>query len=440
MPPACEARPARALCPTRRIDLKAFPVANEVVLLSPEGERAYTLNESSAAIWELCDGKHSIGAMLDVLRMRYAGDDVGVLVDVAEALLRFRSFGLIDTAVPARPGSAKPAAVVPSPAAQTVVRFVFGIEDRAYFHWQLAILFESLVGQLPPGWDITVVVCNDHAALSPELTRLLDVYGVSAITGANHGRSHDIDFSEGRGGYVALNRVEALSAIADYVEADDVVCLMDTDVFLFGEIQPDLFPSDNAMAENEIIGGHPFMGFASQGRGVDLDKLLASMGCDTPLKPGGVTVFLTGATIRNKKVLRDCYRFAQVLFLLGKVLDLPPAATWVAEMACFSMALTPNGIDYTLLDVPQFTVLGAGQDTVPEGSFYHYYCDLNDGGGPFRDSEWHKQLFADSDFLQADLESFRAGASSILAQRFFDLALAARRRIGAAAVAAKVRA
>jgi hypothetical protein len=284
------------------------------------------------------------------------------------------------------------------------------------------------------------VVCNDHAALSPELTRLLDVYGVSAITGANHGRSHDIDFSEGRGGYVALNRVEALSAIADYVEADDVVCLMDTDVFLFGEIQPDLFPSDNAMAENEIIGGHPFMGFASQGRGVDLDKLLASMGCDTPLKPGGVTVFLTGATIRNKKVLRDCYRFAQVLFLLGKVLDLPPAATWVAEMACFSMALTPNGIDYTLLDVPQFTVLGAGQDTVPEGSFYHYYCDLNDGGGPFRDSEWHKQLFADSDFLQADLESFRAGASSILAQRFFDLALAARRRIGAAAVAAKVRA
>jgi len=67
---------------------------------------------------------------------------------------------------------------------------------------------------------------------------------------------------------------------------------------------------------------------------------------------------------------------------------------------------------------------------VPEGSFYHYYCDPNDGGGgPFRDSEWHKQLFNDSDFLRADLEGFRAGAPSDLERRFLDFALTARRRL-----------
>ncbi len=411
-----------------------------MVLLSPDGGHAYTLNESGAAIWALCDGTHSLSDMLGELRARYAGEDVGVLTDVAEALLRFRTFGLIDTAVAAIPGRCDPTAVVLAPAAhgRARVRFVFGIEDRVYFHWQLAILFESLVGQLPPGWDITVVVCNDHAALSPELTRLLTLYGVAAVTGANHAGSHDIDFSAGRGGYVALNRVEALSALADYVEPDDVVCLMDTDLFLYGELQEDLFPTGNAMAANSIIGEQPFMGFAPSGGGVDLNKLLASMGCETPLKPGGVTVFLTGETVRNQKVIRDCFRFAQILYLLGKVLELPADATWVAEMACFAMALTPNRIDYILLDTPQFAVLSPQQETVPEGSFYHYYCDPNDGrGGPFPDSEWNKQLFGGSDFLLADLEGFRAGATTDLEQRFLDLALAARRRLHGSSVAAR---
>jgi hypothetical protein len=422
----------RPLCPRRRADFKAFPVANEMVLLSPDRGHAYTLNESGAAIWQLCDGRHSLRDMLEVLRGRYSGDEVGVLTDVAEALLRFRSFDLIDSPVAPLPSPSDPTAIVVAPAAHARgrVRFVFGIEDRTYFHWQLAILFESLVGQLPAGWDVTVVVCNDHAALSAPLTRLLDAYGVTGLTGANHAASHDIDFSSGRGGYVALNRVEALKAIARYVEADDVVCLMDTDLFLYGELQEDLFPTGNAMAKNDLISEPRFMGFAPSGRGVDLNQLLASMGCETPFKPGGVTVFLTGETVRNEKVLRDCFRFAQILFLLGKVLDLPAHATWVAEMACFAMALTPNRIDYALLDTPQFGVLPPGQDRVPEGSFYHYYTDVNDSGvGPFRDSEWHKQLFHDTDFLLADLEGFRAGAASDLERRFLEFALAARRRI-----------
>ncbi len=423
---------ARTQRPRRCSDIKAFEVANEIVLLLPEGSRAYALNESGAAIWKLCDGTHTLPGMLAELRAQYAGAEVDVLADVAAALLAFRNFNLIETGAAALPGRADASSPVLAAevAGRPPVRFVFGIEDRAYFHWQLAILFESLVGQVPLGWDITVVVCNDHTSFSPQLTRLLNVYGVQALTGTNHGRSHDIDFSENRGGHVALNRVEALHAIAPYVEADDVVCLMDTDIFLYGNLREDLFPSGNALARNAMIGEQPFMSGLSCGRGIDLNKLLASIGCETPLKPGGVTVFVTGQTVRNQKVIRDCFRSAQILFLLGKVLDLPGQATWVAEMACFAMALTPNGIDYELLDTPQFAVLPPQQETIPDGSFYHYYCDVNDGaGGPFRNSEWHKHLFAQSDLLRADLESYRARASSDLERRFFDLALDARNRL-----------
>jgi hypothetical protein len=423
---------ARTQRPRRRSDITAFPVANELVLLPPEGSHAYALNESGAAIWKVCDGTHTLPAMLEELRAQYSGEDLDVLADVAAALLAFRNFNLIETAVATRPGRPDSATSVLAPAMHDSVRvrFVFGVEDSVYFHWQLAILFESLVGQLPPGWDITVVVCNDHVALSSDLTRLLNVYGVHAVTGVNHRKSHDVDFSEGRGGHVALNRVEALNVIAAYVEVDDVVCLMDTDIFLYGDLLEDLFPSGNALARNAMIGEQPFMSGVAGGRGIDLNKVLAAIGCETPLKPGGVTVFLTGQTVRHKKVIRDCFRCAQILFLLGKVLDLPPQATWLAEMACFAMALTPNGIDYELLEAPQFAVLPPEPETVAQGSFYHYYCDINDGaGGPFRGSEWHKQLFRDSDLLLGDLESFRARASSDLERRFFDFALAARHRL-----------
>jgi hypothetical protein len=66
---------------------------------------------------------------------------------------------------------------------------------------------------------------------------------------------------------------------------------------------------------------------------------------------------------------------------------------------------------------------------VPDGSFFHYYTDVNDGrGGPFVGSEWNKQLFYDRDFLAEDLESFHAGAQGDVERRFLDHAIAARRR------------
>jgi len=402
-----------------------------MVLLPPDGSRAHALNRSGASIWNLCDGRHTARDMFLELRSRYDGEAVDMLADLAETLFQFDRLGLIDLARPGLDGPADAEWADSAPAADGLprVRFIFGIEEKACFYWQLAIFLESLVGQLAAGWDITVVVCNDHAQLSPELRKLLDLYGVRAITGTNHACSHDIDFAAGRGGYAPLNRVEALKAIAPYVEPDDVVCLMDTDLFLCGGLKAELFPAGNAMAFSEVMADPLFMGFGSRDYGIDLQKLLGALGCERPLARGAVTVFLTGATLHNDKVVQDCFRFAQVLYLLGRVAALPEHNLWIAEMACFAMALTANGVDYEVLGTPQFAVPRAQEASVPDGSFFHYYTDVNDGhGGPFAGSEWNKQLFYDRDFLAEDLESFRAGAQGDVERRFLDCAIAARRR------------
>lgn len=423
-------RPAASLAhrPRQRPGLSPFVVEKELVLLSPDGATAHALNESAARVWKLCDGQHTPVEMLGALCLDYDGDELGMLADLTETLLQFHQLGLIELAGSAV-GPHAVAGAAPQLASGPRMRFVFGIEDKPYFHWQLAILFESLLGQLPAGWDITVVVCNDHQPLSSELKALLDVYDVRALTGVNHGHSHAIDFSSGPHGYVALNRVEALRVIAPHVATDDLVCLMDTDVFLYGDLQADLFPTGNAAAANEIIKDRLFMGYGSDEHGIDLQQLLSSLGCERMLKRGGVTVFMTGATVGNRKVIQDCFRFAQILHLLGKVAGLPESSIWVAEMACFAMALTANGVDYELLDVPQFAVPEPAQATLPAGTFFHYYADINDGrGGPFYGSEWNKQLFGDRDFLIENLESFREVARGDLEKRFLDLSISARRR------------
>ena len=410
----------------------AFPVANELVLLSPSGDNAYALNETAAQVWNLCNGEHTPLDMLAALRERYDGKNVTILADLTSALFRLQHLGLLDLVLPSLAEQDHTVVAFPIVATEQRprIRFVFGIEDRPYFHWQLAILFESLVGQLGRGWDINVVVCNDHKNFSPELARLIKVYGVHAVTGDNHAFSHQIDFSEQAGGYVALNRVEALKTIAPYVEPQDVICLMDTDLFLYGDLPADLFPTGNALVANEILEDRLFLGRGSEQQGIDLQEVLGAIGCHSTLKRGGVTVFMTGATAQNGKVIKDCFRFAQIIYLLGKAGGLPESNLWMAEMACFAMALTANTFQYELLETPQFAVPQPEQATVAAGSFFHYYCDINDGlGGPFVNSQWNKQLFANSNFLAENLESFRKGAQSDVERCFFDLAIAARRRV-----------
>ena len=423
----------RSIRPRRRTDLDAFPVADELVLVPRRDDRVFALNASGAAIWELCDGAHGLEEMLVELRERYQGDDVEILGDVSAALLELQSLGLVETAAAALGRPSDPGAVALGAASgRRKVHFVHGIEDRIYFHWQLAVFYESLVGQLPAGWTASVVVCNGNNEVSDELRHIVDTYEVNLLTGESLGDLHSIDFADGGERYVPLNRVEALAVLAEHVPPEDVVCLMDTDLYLVGDLQEHLFPTGNAMAKNWIISQEKYFQFSveNEARGVSIPKLLEALGCDQEFKPGGVTVFLSGQTLHNRKVIKDCFRFLQVLYLLGKIGNFPEHGVWVSEMACFALALVPNGVEMELLETPQFSVQEPGVDSVPEGSFFHYYMDVNDNGdGPFPESQWHKQLYRDRNLLLEDLDSFLDNSRSQVERRFFEVAAAAKARL-----------
>jgi len=428
-----ETQPLR---PRRRSGLGLHEVLNEAVLVPAEGADIYALNATGAEIWRLCDGLHSLMEIHEVLCERFEGDRVQIMADVAAALFRFRSLELLDPKSLSDPRLASEGTIVLAPQAAKGPRvyIVHGIEDRPYFHWQLAIMFESLVGQLPEGWEIKVVVCNNHRPISAELQHIFDTYGVECFTGESHADNHHLDFAGGGDRYVPMNRVEALNIMANHVSPEDIVCLMDSDIFLYGDLQQQLFPRNNAMASNWIVAQERFFQFSTQDtKGLALPKLLEALGVEQEFKPGGVMIFLTGETLQqnDRKVVRDCFRFLQILYLAGKILELPDHGIWVAEMACFAMAMYPNGIDYDLLDIEQFAVQEQHADELPEGTFFHYYTDINDAGskGPFFQSQWHKQLFQRQNFLRSDIDSFLDVAKGKAEKRFMTLARQARDRL-----------
>ena len=390
---------------------------DEAVLLPPAADHAFFLNPSALAIWELCDGTRSVQDMLRELQGRYDASESDLHLDLRTTIEQLKQGGLIDL------GEA-------TGAGPWCVKFVVGVEDTVYFHWQLAILFESLAGKLPAGWEPVVVVCNDGRALSDRLRHVLSVYGVRHYTAADHPTRQVMDFSSGDDRYAPLNNIEALRAVSPHVGDDEMVCLMDTDIFLYGELRREIFPAANAVAQNWIVEQDRYFSFGSETVGVDLQQLLSAMGCTTPFRPGAVTIFLTGETVRNTKFVQDCFRFTQVLFLLGQILGVPKV--WTAHMASFALAMTVNGIDYSVLSAPELSTRNSDEDRIGPGTWYHYFRDLADGGGgAFAGSPWCKQQFRDTDLLDQDLTRFAAGARTDHERYFFDLALRAQRKLHA---------
>lgn len=308
------------------------------------------------------------------------------------------------------------------------IKFVIGIDDRVYMRWQLSILLESLHGKLPAGWEVWVVVCNGHEELSADLRRVLETYGARHFTGVNHPRDQNMDFAAGRDAYVPLNRIEAMRVVADHLGPDDLVFLTETDVFLYGDLDAGIFPQRNALFDNWIVRQEIFFtyGGAPEKTGVRLPLLLEAIGCTTPFKPGGVTIFLDPATVRHEKFIQDSFRFAQVLYLLGSMLEVK---YWMAEMAAVALSLTRNGIDYELIQTPQFTTQNHNHEKIAPGSFYHYYSDLRDHGeGAFHGSQWYKHRYARENFLLHDFAPYRRASASDHEKQFFELAERTRRR------------
>jgi len=305
------------------------------------------------------------------------------------------------------------------------LQFVVGIEDKQPFIWQLAVLLESLYDCLPQGWSAFVVVCNEHREISQQLRRVLDTYGSRWTTAPNYALRRDIDLMGGEQSYAALNKVGALEAVAPFLSDDDRICLLDTDLFLYGGLNLEIFPSGDALCQNWLIEKPLFFSGENRLEGVDLQTLLTAIGVEREFRGGGVLMFFTGETLRARGFISDCFRFAQTLYLLARIKQV--VNPWISEMPVCALALTVRGIDYELIDRPEFSVENWEDREIPPGSFYHYFSSH-----AFAGSSWGKYHFRNRDLLEADLDRFLERAQTDHEKAFFQLAQAARDRLRAA--------
>lgn len=414
--------------PRRMPHVRQFSVGDELILVAPEPSKgsveddshnqAVTLNPSSRAIWELCDGKRSIDVLIETLQAQFPVDSEILLAQVSQVLSELSRLGFVE-----RPEM--------NAGAHRPTTFVIGIEDKPYFWWQAAIFLESFKGKLPLGWKTFVVVCNNRNPISPELENILRAFDTEFELATNHADTDRIDVGHNGGVcHPALNRVEALSVAGQTVGKSDMICLLDSDIFLYGDLNLEIMPTGCAMPRNWHIEKDIFFSTVDKnnGKGVDLPKLLDALGCEQKFEPGGVNVFVTGAVAQNKKIIADCFRFSTALYLLGRAAGVE--IVWIAEMPCFALALTANGISYELREQKELLVSDCDEEKIPAGTFYHYYSDPGDiGRGAFRDSKWHKQAYANRDFLSTDFKLFSREAKTDHERYFFQLAKAARDRL-----------
>jgi hypothetical protein len=81
--------------PQRREDLHERALPDELVLYDPATDKAYLLNRSAAAVWDLCDGKIPAEAMVQDLASCFGRSLKEVRRDVQSILGRFQADSLL---------------------------------------------------------------------------------------------------------------------------------------------------------------------------------------------------------------------------------------------------------------------------------------------------------------------------------------------------------
>ena len=320
-------------------------------------------------------------------------------------------------------------------------KFVFGIEDRPKFHSEVAIFTESLIEYLENDDEICVVVCNDNEEISNDLKRIGEVYKdkLTFLIGRNF-RSNILDYTN----YSinpGMNKIEALKVVSSYCKDDDMIIHTDSDLFLYKKFNKKCIPKKDTLSWNWIIGEDsknrkdrsPFFTYGNKElKGIWTPELLEIMGCTMEYKGGGVSGFYTGKTLKNRKFVDDCFRFAHMLHSIANILggETGKIKTNASDMPCYALSLTYNEIDYDVKEIEEFTVDNGSEEKIKEGSFYHYYHDIRDGSGAFYKSKWYKQMYHEKNLLlDEDLDKYLKDSKSDHEKHFFTLAIKARNKI-----------
>ncbi len=82
--------------PCRRNGIEEHILLDEIVLYYPERKMAFSLNSSTKAIWELCDGKHTVIGICQKLSERFACSAAELLSDVTTSITKLQKLSLLE--------------------------------------------------------------------------------------------------------------------------------------------------------------------------------------------------------------------------------------------------------------------------------------------------------------------------------------------------------
>ena len=81
--------------PTRVEGVSESSTDGEVMLYSPGSEKAFLLNNTSAIIWQLCDGQASIKEIVEALEEAFPESKDQIHTDVVNAIESMASSGVL---------------------------------------------------------------------------------------------------------------------------------------------------------------------------------------------------------------------------------------------------------------------------------------------------------------------------------------------------------
>jgi len=82
--------------PSRVADVEENTVIDKLVLYFPDPKMAFTLNHTSKAIWDLCDGKRTLLNISQKLARVFSCPSKKLLPDIINTIKEFQDFQLID--------------------------------------------------------------------------------------------------------------------------------------------------------------------------------------------------------------------------------------------------------------------------------------------------------------------------------------------------------
>jgi Coenzyme PQQ synthesis protein D (PqqD) len=82
--------------PEKRASVVVRDLGGETMLYDPDGDRVIRLNRTARRIWDLCDGRHTVPAIVAALQAEFSTDPgVDLHADVSEAVNRFAAAALL---------------------------------------------------------------------------------------------------------------------------------------------------------------------------------------------------------------------------------------------------------------------------------------------------------------------------------------------------------